>query len=176
MNRNDILSVIMPERTRQIALAWSILRESHLAEDAYQDMLTKVFENEDDFEGPKHLRDWSWKVLRHRCYELIRQRKTRAGLLEEAVLELVDSELESRSIDHLDEQADALRSCLEGLTENARNVIRLRFFEGLPGKEVAQRLGRKPDAIYKNLQRIYSTLGECIRHQLSERSEKGGLA
>ena len=42
MDRKDLLSVLMPERTKQIALAWSILRESHLAEDAYQDMLAKV--------------------------------------------------------------------------------------------------------------------------------------
>lgn len=42
MDRKDLLSVLMPERTKQIALAWSILRGSHLAEDAYQDMLAKV--------------------------------------------------------------------------------------------------------------------------------------
>ena len=37
MKQIEILSVLMPERTKQIALAWSILRQSHLAEDAYQD-------------------------------------------------------------------------------------------------------------------------------------------
>ncbi len=63
MNQSDILKILMPQRTKQIALAWSILRQSHLAEDAYQDMLAKVFENEDIFEGPRHLRDWSWKDL-----------------------------------------------------------------------------------------------------------------
>lgn len=172
MDRKDILSVLMPERTRQIALAWSILRESHLAEDAYQDMLIKVFANEAEFEGPKHLRDWSWKVLRNRCYELIRQRNNRAALLDKAVSDLIDSELETRDIAELDQQADALRACLERLTENARNIIQLRFHDGLSGKEVASRLGRKPDAIYKNLQRIYSTLGECIRRELSEKGAR----
>ncbi|MDF1756667.1 MAG: sigma-70 family RNA polymerase sigma factor [Verrucomicrobiales bacterium] len=168
MDRNDILGILMPERTKQIGFAWSILRESHFAEDAYQDMLKKVFENQDDFEGPKHLRDWSWKVLRNRCYELVRINKTRTALLEDAVLDLVDSELESRDTGKQDERADALRACLDSLTENSRNIVQMRFFEGLPGKEVAAKLGRKPDAIYKNLQRIYSTLGECIRRQLNE--------
>ena len=168
MDRNDIIGILMPERTKQIGFAWSILRETHFAEDAYQDMLTKVFENQDDFEGPKHLRDWSWKVLRNRCYELVRTNKTRRALLEDAVLDLVDSELESRDTDSHDERADALRACLDSLTDNARNIVQLRFFEGHPGNEVAKKLGRKPDAVYKNLQRIYSTLGECIRRKLNE--------
>ena len=49
MDRTDILRALMPERTKQIALAWSILRQSHLSEDAYQDMLALVFENDSTF-------------------------------------------------------------------------------------------------------------------------------
>ena len=174
MTKNDILGILMPERTKQIALAWSILRESHLGEDAYQDMLAKVFENETIFEGPEHLRAWSWKVLRNRCYEVIRKRKSHATLLDESTLDLVDAELETRDSDPISEQADALRECLRSLTENARNVVRLRFFEGLQGKQVAEKLGRKPDAVYKALQRIYDTLAECIRRKLAQ-GETGGL-
>ena len=174
MTKNDILGILMPERTKQIALAWSILRESHLGEDAYQDMLAKVFENETIFEGPEHLRAWSWNVLRNRCYEVIRKRKSHATLLDESTLDLVDAELETRDSDPISEQADALRDCLRSLTENARNVVRLRFFEGLQGKRVAEKLGRKPDAVYKALQRIYDTLAECIRRKLAQ-GETGGL-
>ena len=168
MNRNDILSILLPERTKQIGLAWSILRQSQPAEDAYQDMVAKVFENEDIFEGPRHLRDWSWKVLRNRCYELVRREQYRPVLLDEAVLELVDAELESRDHGDLDQRADALRYCLGSLTDNARSIVRLRFFEGLRGKQVAERLGRNPDAVYKALQRIYATLGECIDRRVAD--------
>ena len=173
MHRNDMLRILMPERTKQIALAWSILNDSHLAEDAYQDTLAKAVENEAIFEGPQHLRDWSWKVLRHRCYELIRKRKCREGLLDEAVLELVDDELESRSVDGLEARADTLHQCLDMLTDNARNLVRLRFFEGLRGTQVAEKLGRKPDAVYKALQRIYVTLADCIRQKTAEQEGHG---
>ena len=63
MKNSEILRILMPERTKQIALAWSILRSAELSEDVYQDMLSKVFDSEFTFEGPQHLRDWSWKVL-----------------------------------------------------------------------------------------------------------------
>ena len=157
----------MPERTKQIALAWSIVRQAHLAEDAYQDMLAKVFENEASFEGPQHLRDWSWKVLRNRCYELIRQRKYKPILLDESILSLVDTELESRDTSDMAQRADALHTCLKGLSEKSRETIRLRYFMGLRGKQVAEKLGSKPEAVYKALQRIYVSLAECIQKKVA---------
>ena len=167
MDRTEILKVLMPERTKQIALAWSILRQSDLSEDAYQDMLTLVFQNHDSFEGPQHLRDWSWKVLRNRCYELIRQRKYQVALLDESILNLVDAELEHRDTTDMSLRADALYECLDRLSENARQTIRMRYFEGLRGNRVAEKLGRKPEAVYKALQRIYVTLAQCIQKKMT---------
>lgn len=168
MDRSEILSVLMPQRTKQIALSWSILRQSDLAEDAYQDMLAKALENEAIFEGPGHLSDWSWKVLRHRCYELIRQRKYQVKLLDESILDLVDAELERRDTSDMPQRADALRKCLDGLSDQSRETIRMRYFEGLRGTQVAQKLGRKPETVYKALQRIYVTLADCIERKLAE--------
>lgn len=167
MKRSEIFRTLMPERTKQVALAWSILRESQSAEDAYQDMLTKVLENENGFEGPRHLRDWAWKVLRNRCYELVRKQKYQVKLLDESILDLVDTELEGRDTQDFPQRVDALRLCIEGLSEKSRNTIKLRYFEGLRGIQVAERMGRKPDAVYKALQRIHTTLSECIQKKLT---------
>ena len=167
MDRTEILKVLMPERTKQIALAWSILRQSHLAEDAYQDMLAKVFENKDIFEGSQHLCGWSWRVLRNRCYELIRQQKYQVTLLDESILNLVDAELEHRDTSDMPLRADALRNCIDGLSEKSRETIRMRYFEGMRGNQVAEKLGRKPEAVYKALQRIYVTLAQCIQKKLA---------
>ena len=168
MDRNEILRILMPERTKQIALAWSILRKSDLSEDAYQDMLAKVLENDGIFEGPGHLRDWSWKVLRNRCFELIRQQKYQVTLLDDSILDLVDAELECRDTSDMPLRADALRNCIDGLSEKSRETIRMRYFEGLRGNQVAEQLGHKPEAVYKALQRIYVTLAECIQKKLTE--------
>ena len=175
MERSEILSVLMPERTKQIALAWSMLRQSHLSEDAYQDMLARVFENEDIFEGPQHLRDWSWKVLRNRCFELIRKQKYQVTLLDDSILDLVDAELERRDSSDMPLRADALHECLDGLSEKSRETLRMRYFEGLRGSEVAGKLGRKPEAVYKALQRIYVTLAECIQRKLDGLDTGGAI-
>ena len=122
MERTEILKILMPERTKQIALAWSILRQSHLSEDVYQDMLAKVLENKDIFEGPQHLCGWSWRVLRNRCYELIRERKYQVVLLDDSILDLVDVELERRGTTDMPMRVDALHDCLGELSENSRQT------------------------------------------------------
>ena len=175
MDRSEILRVLMPERTKQIALAWSILRQSDLSEDAYQDMLARVFENDEIFEGPQHLRDWSWKVLRNRCYELIRKQKYQVKLLDDSILDLVDAELEHRDTSDLPQRADALHKCLEGLSEKSRETIRMRYFEGLRGNQIAEKLGRKPEAVYKTLQRTYVTLAQCIQRKLATLDTGGSI-
>lgn len=173
MDNSEILRVLMPQRTKQIALAWSILGDSCFAEDAYQDMLAKVLENSDIFEGPAHLRDWSWRVLRNGCYSVVRRQKCRMKLLDDSVLELIDSELEHRDLGNSHDQSDALRTCLGSLTTRANDIVRLRYFEGLRASEVADRLGQKPDAVYKALQRIYATLAECISGKLADAEVRG---
>ena len=75
MDRSEILRVLVPERIKQIILAWWILRLFQLSEEAYQGMLASVFEKDCILEGPHHLRDWSWKVLRNSCYDLTRRRR-----------------------------------------------------------------------------------------------------
>ena len=43
----------------------------------------------------------------------------------------------------------------------------MRHFDGLRGKQVAEKLGRSPDAVYKALQRIYVALAQCIQRKLA---------
>ena len=112
------------------------------------------------------MRDWSWKVLRNRCYEFIRQQKYKATLLDESILELVDAELEQRDTADMPARVDALHNCIEELSEKSRQIIRMRYFDGLAGIRVAEKLGRKPETVYKSLQRIYVTLAQCIERKI----------
>jgi RNA polymerase sigma-70 factor, ECF subfamily len=167
MTQQDALATLLPERHKLLALGWSVLGDSHSAEDAYQELLLKVLQRLDEFEGPRHLTAWAWTVMRNRCYEIVRQRNYRSRLLDEAVLDLVDQQLQELDTGDSAARLEALRYCLKQLTNNAQQIVRLRYFDGLQGKEVARRLGRKPEAVYKALQRIYSTLADCVERRLA---------
>ncbi len=167
MKREEIINLLLSERTKLIAFGWSLLRDGYAAEDVYQELMVKVLDREREFEGPKHLKAWAWTVVRNRCYELVRQKNYRQRILEDSILDLVDQDLEQRDPAEVSDKVEALRGCLSRLTDNARNVVRLRYFEGMSGKEVARALNRKTDAVYKALQRIYASLAGCIREKLA---------
>ncbi|HWL09964.1 MAG TPA: sigma factor-like helix-turn-helix DNA-binding protein, partial [Planctomicrobium sp.] len=60
----------------------------------------------------------------------------------------------------------ALNQCLRKLTENNREIVRLRYLEGRTGSDLARHFGRKLATIYQAISRIHKSLGECIRIRL----------
>ena len=86
MKREEIINILLTERTKLIAFAWSLLRDGYAAEDVYQELMVKVLDQEREFEGPKHLKAWSWTVVRNRCYEIVRQKNYRQRILEDSIL------------------------------------------------------------------------------------------
>jgi len=67
----------------------------------------------------------------------------------------------------LDERRIHLRECLRKLPENQRSVVEGHYFNELSIEQLAESSHRSVEAIYKALQRIRSTLMECIQRQQS---------
>ena len=65
---------------------------------------------------------------------------------------------------------------LEELSEKSRQIIRMRYFDGLAGIRVAEKLGRKPETVYKSLQRIYVTLAQCIERKIVAHDMGGSIS
>ena len=62
---------------------------------------------------------------------------------------------------------DALQGCLKKLTPANRELITLRYEQGLRAQAIAKTLGKSPEAVRVNLHRIRATLKSCIVHSLS---------
>ena len=63
---------------------------------------------------------------------------------------------------------EALRRCLEPLTPNNRELLRLRYFERRSCTEVAAIMGKKIETVYQALTRLHRALGECIKHRIAQ--------
>ncbi len=60
------------------------------------------------------------------------------------------------------EASAAVLSCFARLTDEQREVVRLRFLEGRPVADIAKRLGKTDDAIHKLCFRGLKSLGEMM--------------
>jgi RNA polymerase sigma-70 factor (ECF subfamily) len=160
----QIAQILLRERNRLISLAEGIVCDGHTADDIFQQVVVAALEVRCQFSNPKHLLGWAVTSTRHRAVDAARRWRT--CLLTDDVLDLLEAEW-SDSTERISDQAEALSRCLEQLTPTARDLLRLRYEEGLTAPMIARRQGRTADAVYHSLSWIYSVLRRCIQRKLA---------
>ena len=163
----DITAALLRERLALTAYIATVTRDFHLAEDIFQEVCVKAVGKGADFETPQHVMNWARVAGRHKAIDVLRMRDGKViGLSEEmlAALEPVWPEGEAAQGSPA---LDALRQCMDRLTPNNKEIVRLRYFEGRAGAQVAEAMGRKLETVYQALARIHRTLADCVRQRLA---------
>ena len=159
--------VLLEERLPLTAFLVTITRSYHLAEDVFQDLCVKCIVREEPFETREHLLNWARLVGKNRAIDLLRSRDGKyLGLQPEVLDQLVAAWPEHQQLGGKQKQ-QALQECLGRLTSNNQQILRLRYFEGRSGADVAACLGRKVETVYQALARIHKVLGECIQSKMA---------
>ncbi len=173
LTQNEILKNLLKDRSELLAYAWSWVRDVHIAEDLFQEVCLAAVEKRDQIHSISHLKGWVRKALRYECVNVMRKMKVENRLIQSDVAGLLDVAWADSSEEISDNQfAEALVPCLEKLTPYMRKVIDLRYFEGLKGAKLANRLDRKLETVYTALTRAHNALRECMTKSIS--SEQGG--
>lgn len=169
MTAEQVAKLLLTERIALTAHLRAFVRVRATAEDLFQEVSVKAIAAPADFNDEVHLMRWFRKVARHRAIDYLRRAENRRLVFDDDVIELLATEADEfeEPAEGSRERIAALESCMAGLTEKSREVIRLRYGEELSGLEVAGRLNRKPDTVYKMLARSYSQLRECIEGKLA---------
>lgn len=159
-----IVQILLRERLRVTALAASIVRDVHAADDIFQQVVLAALEARAQFREAEHVLAWSLRAARHRAVDLARNRLLRP--LPDEVLDL----LEARSVDPAgaswSDRSEALHHCLGQLTPSARQLLQMKYAEGLTALAIAERLQRTADAVYQSLSRLHRCLRDCVNRRM----------
>lgn len=162
----DITAVLLRERLALTAFIATVTRDFHLAEDIFQDVCVKAVGKRDAFESPQHLLNWARVAGKHRAIDVLRTRDGKFIGLSEEMLAALEPVWPEGNEAQGSPAIDALRRCVDRLTPNNREIVRLRYFEGRPGAQVAEAMGRKLETVYQALARIHKSLADCVRQRL----------
>ena len=88
--------------------------------------------------------------------------------LDSKVLELLEQEWLSEVPNYGEERLDALRGCIENMSEESSQLLRSRYFENNSCGEVAKQVGIQLNTVYKCLSRLHQDLKACIELRLNE--------
>jgi RNA polymerase sigma-70 factor, ECF subfamily len=136
------------------------------ADDVLQETSAVMWRKLDEFEVGSDFLAWALSIAR---FEVLNHRKkqgrARVHFSDEAVTLLADG-ITSRREDS-DIRLAALDACVEKLGQRERELIRLRYQPGAKVQEIADRLGRSLQAVYKSLDKIHTQLLLCVRRSLA---------
>jgi RNA polymerase sigma-70 factor (ECF subfamily) len=138
------------------------------ADDVFQEVSASLWQKFDDFTPGTDFAAWGLRfarllVLKH--YE--KQRRWGRVVFDDDVLEQIADET-TTALAKLDHRQEALRDCLARLPAHSRQLLDARYDSGLKTcQEVAHRVGRSVQSVYKALSRIHELLLECIEKALA---------
>lgn len=115
-------------------------------------------------EGVEPVR-WLKGIAKNLCLNYFRRSKRKAEQHLEAVavlLERLPCPLEAV------QEQDALDGCLEKLPGRSREMIALRYQEGMESAAIGRKLGLSPEAVRITLLRIRTALRDCLGRRFAE--------
>ncbi len=160
-----IVQVLLRERLRVTALAASVVRDVHAADDIFQQVVLSALESRGQFQDAGHVLAWSLRAARHRAIDLARSRQLRP--LPDEVLDLLESRAGDPAGTEWSDRSEALHDCLAQLTPSARGLLQMKYGEGLTALVIAKRLQRTAEAVYQSLSRLHRCLRECVERRLT---------
>jgi RNA polymerase sigma-70 factor (ECF subfamily) len=163
-----IAATLLEKRVLLTAYIANLTRDFHLAEDLFQEVCVKAVARAAEFESAQHVISWAFVTGRNRAIDAMRKRGAGQVELTEGLLETLAAEWPDKL--QVDPEQDALALCLEQVTPNNRELLRLRYFERRPCAEVAGIMGRKLETVYQALTRIHHVLANCIQNRLNPKT------
>ena len=134
------------ERTVR-ALAMAYCRDDHAADDVVQDTFWRAWRSVDGLRDPSALKTWLYALARHTALDHLRARRRRAT--EELNMHVAAPEKEEKG-----DLVDRVVRAVDGLREDYRQILLLRYVEKLSYAEIGEALGLKPGAVGEKLHRV----------------------
>jgi RNA polymerase sigma-70 factor (ECF subfamily) len=144
----------------------------HEAEDLLQEVSVALWEGFDRFDEKRSFSAWALGIARHKVIDWRGRRGRREAVLDLDILDVVGRTALGES-ELLAERRSALHRCIDALPEHLREMVGLRYRDGLPLEDLAARIRRNVGAIQMALVRVRRSLRECVDRRLTQASEAG---
>jgi RNA polymerase sigma-70 factor (ECF subfamily) len=149
-----------------VAIGHAILGDRHLAEDAAQQAFAKAAVNLPRLRKPEQFGRWVAAICRNEARDLVRMRRALPTvgepLMEQA--ERVEGVPPSeRGLEARDTVCEAVKKAMSRLSAEAKEVVYLRFYDGLSYEQISAVLGISEQAINGRLRRAKRQLAQYLR-------------
>ncbi len=170
--KNDAKAVfeILVRENQPMLLTYlrAVVRDKTAVDDLFQDTMLIAWKKLGEYDHSRPFGPWLRGIAARLVMAHFRKAKSGPLPLEEHTLEYFSQQIQhinSKPGDTWDDKIIALQQCIEILSEQHQQVIKLRYFEEHPTSRIAVVTKTSLETIRKRLQRARSHLLDCLKRK-----------
>lgn len=149
-------------RPRAFALAYRLLQDQALAEDALQEAFIRLWRSQASDQGRAQLGTYFHHIVANESLRLLRRGGRELSWSPDELVELIDQRDEPQATEAPGFDPDVLEAAIAGLPDRQRVALVLWAYEGASPAEVARALGLSPNAAHQLLHRAKQSLKAAL--------------
>ncbi len=157
-------------RNRIYYHALYICKDSEEAFDVAQDVFVRGYHEPRLFNEGFKTKAWLFRVCTNRCYNIVRDKHRRGGILERLGKQTAVLQEQHRAIDVVvaRELSEGMASAMDRLSPEHRTILLLRYFDDLSYQEIADTLQVKLGTVMSRLSRAKVRLHKVLAEDAPE--------
>lgn len=136
------------------------------ANDILQETATIMWRRFEEFDQDTNFTAWGIAIAKNMVRNYFRERKHSRLQFDDDLIHTIQ-EKTVKEIESGSERLEALKKCFQKLTNTNRHLLKLRYEEGMTIKEIATKLGRPLQGMYKYISRLQNSLSICIEKKMA---------
>ena len=148
------------------AYVYAVTRGHRETQDVIQEVWRVVCRKIGEYDERKPFRAWVLGITRLQVLKWRQGVARSREVLAPDILELLAATA-AEERQELDLRRQYLLKCLERLPDNSRNILHMKYFDGLKSVMIAARLNRSLAAVEMTLVRVRRVLRQCIEEKIA---------
>ena len=167
-NKEAYLQLVIQSQNRLYAYILSLTADREAAQDILQEVNLVLLRKADEFEIGTNFNSWSSTIAYYQVSSYWLKNNRNPMVFNSELMTCLAKEA-SEIGETFDERQDALKLCIEKLTQSKRILLKYRYQEGMHLKSISMLLDKPANTIGKELHRIRTSLMKCIENTLKQK-------
>jgi len=147
------------------------MRDLHAAEDLAQETFIIAYRKLDTYDAEASFGGWLRAIATNLFRNYYRKHRPKTLGEEDSLEQMIDHRIQAEYDQNDDsELIDHMKNCISELTQDAAQLIQMRYCDGKSISEICSTLTKKHSAITMKLTRLRQQIKDCIKHKQTSTS------
>ncbi len=162
----EFSQLLTKSQRRIYAFILTLIPNRAEAEDILQETNLILCRKAAEYDPDRHFLAWAFKIARFQTMAHMKTRSRSPLVFQEDLMEKLSDDAEN--LDGFGSLQRALAQCMEKLTKRNRELIRIRYEQGMSLEDSAKELGKPKGTVSMALYRIRIALWRCVERTMKE--------